>query len=358
MVKSSASRSDSQLEKELGLITVLGFTGYFLLVWDIVRFCKERHPGPGPGQRGQLGSLLLPGNHGGRSHRIPAALRAVPQREPLRHQRRAQSMAGHRSGPAERRAAGESHPGNVPPLRSQRRGHDGQRHHVQGPEHHARDRQGAQPTHRRAGPILQSFPRGDYPHTIELGDQFRKSGLDQSHPRAQACLELFQAVHGLPRHLGQHSGGMVFCQGHLDSVVHLENCSMPDRSIIAWDKDDCEELGLVKVDLLGLGMMAAIQDTLEVCRPGAGVDLAHLPKDDAPTYDAMCASDTIGVFQVESRAQMATLARLQPRCFYDVVVQVAMVRPGPIEGGLMHPYLARRQGWNRSPIWTNGCVQS
>ena len=118
---------------------------------------------------------------------------------------------------------------------------------------------------------------------------------------------------------------------------------MQGRSVIQWDKDDCEELGIVKVDLLGLGMMAVIQDTLEVCSErGREVDLAHLPKDDVATFDAMCRSDTIGVFQIESRAQMATLARLQPRCFYDVVVEVAVVRPGPIEGGLMHPYLARR----------------
>ena len=193
------------------------------------------------------------------------------------------------------------------------------------------------------------FHSGDFPHTIELEDQFRQAGLDQAHPRARACVELFQAVRGLPRHLGQHSGGMVFCQNRLDSVVPLENSSMPGRSVIQWDKDDCEELGIVKVDLLGLGMMAVIQDTLEVCSErGREVDLAHLPKDDAATFDAMCRSDTIGVFQIESRAQMATLARLQPRCFYDVVVEVAVVRPGPIEGGLMHPYLARRA--NLEPV--------
>ncbi len=145
------------------------------------------------------------------------------------------------------------------------------------------------------------FASGDYPHTLELQEQFERSGLSASHPRAGACLQVFQAMRGLPRHLGQHSGGMVFARGRLDSVVHLENCAMPDRSIIAWDKDDCEELGLVKIDLLGLGMMAVMQDTLQLCAErGRPLDLSAMDKADAPTYDTMCRSDTIGVFQIES----------------------------------------------------------
>ena len=188
------------------------------------------------------------------------------------------------------------------------------------------------------------FHSGDYQHTLKLQNQFRRSGLDETHPRAQACIELYGAIEGLPRHLGQHSGGMVICQGRLDSVVPLENSSMPNRTVLQWDKDDCEELGLVKIDLLGLGMMAVIQDTVELCsQRGRSADWTDLPTKDEPTYDAMCASDTIGVFQVESRAQMATLARLKPRKFYDVAIQVAIVRPGPIVGGLVHPYLARRE---------------
>jgi len=194
------------------------------------------------------------------------------------------------------------------------------------------------------------FHPGDFPETLELQDHFRQAGLEKNHPRASACLELFLAIRGLPRHLGQHSGGMVICQHRLDSVVPLENSSMPNRSVLQWDKDDCEDLGLVKIDFLGLGMMAVIQDTLELCsrRPQREIDWAHLNTEDVSTYDTMCASDTIGVFQVESRAQMATLARLKPRCLYDVAIQVAIVRPGPIEGGLMHPYLARRA--NPGPI--------
>jgi error-prone DNA polymerase len=149
----------------------------------------------------------------------------------------------------------------------------------------------------------------------------------------------------LPRHLGQHSGGMVICEGQLDAIVPLENATMPGRTVIQWDKDDCEELGIVKVDLLGLGMMAALQDAIEIChRRGRPVDLAKLPKDDPATYDMLCRADTVGVFQVESRAQMATLPRMKPREFYDLVIEVAIIRPGPIQGHLMHPYLARREG--------------
>jgi error-prone DNA polymerase len=158
----------------------------------------------------------------------------------------------------------------------------------------------------------------------------------------------------LPRHLGQHSGGMVICQGQLDSVVPLENASMPGRVVLQWDKDDCSDMGLVKVDLLGLGMMAALQDAIALVNhsgpaPGAGsrepiVDLAHLPPDDPAVYKMLQEADTIGVFQVESRAQMATLPRLHPERFYDLVVEVAIIRPGPIVGNMVHPYLNRRAG--------------
>src|SRR5216110_1994197 len=138
---------------------------------------------------------------------------------------------------------------------------------------------------------------------------------------------------------------MIICQNKLSSFVPLENASMPGRVVAQWDKDDCEDLGIVKVDLLGLGMMSVMQDAFELCRErGRPLDLAHIPKDDAPTYEMMQKADTIGVFQIESRAQMATLPRLQPKCFYDVVIEVAIIRPGPIQGDMVHPYLARRAG--------------
>src|SRR5437667_2088475 len=142
---------------------------------------------------------------------------------------------------------------------------------------------------------------------------------------------------------------MINCQNKLSSFVPLENASMPGRVVAQWDKDDCEDLGIVKVDLLGLGMMSVMQDALELCRhrerPGRpGLDLAHIPKDDEKTFEIMQHADTIGVFQIESRAQMATLPRMKPKCFYDVVIEVAIIRPGPIQGNMVHPYLNRRAG--------------
>ena len=138
---------------------------------------------------------------------------------------------------------------------------------------------------------------------------------------------------------------MIICQDKLSSFVPLENASMPGRVVAQWDKDDCEDLGIVKVDLLGLGMMSVMQDTFELCRErGRPLDLAHIPKDDAATYKMMQEADTIGVFQIESRAQMATLPRMKPKCFYDVVIEVAIIRPGPIQGDMVHPYLNRRAG--------------
>jgi len=154
----------------------------------------------------------------------------------------------------------------------------------------------------------------------------------------------------LPRHLGQHSGGMVICQGQLDSVVPLEPASMPGRVVVQWDKDDCHDLGIIKVDLLGLGMMAVLEDSIQLIRNNYGeeIDLAHLPQDDPKVYSALQKADTIGMFQIESRAQMSCLPRLRPRHFYDIVVQVAIIRPGPIVGQMVNPFLQRRLG--REPV--------
>jgi error-prone DNA polymerase len=175
------------------------------------------------------------------------------------------------------------------------------------------------------------------------------AGCDPRHPRLRKFAALWLAVQDLPRHLGQHSGGMVIAAGRLDDVVPLEPATMPGRVVIQWDKDDCAALGIVKVDLLGLGMMSVLQDSLSLVREtGADVDLAHLPPDDPEVYRALQAADTIGVFQVESRAQMATLPRIHPERFYDLVVQVAIIRPGPIVGNMVHPYVRRRRG--REPV--------
>jgi error-prone DNA polymerase len=154
------------------------------------------------------------------------------------------------------------------------------------------------------------------------------------------------AMLNLPRHLGQHSGGMVIAANHLDEVVPLEPASMPGRVVVQWDKDDCADLGIVKVDLLGLGMMAVLEECVELVsrHEGKAIDYAQLPADDPAVYRMLCAADTVGVFQVESRAQMATLPRMQPQRFYDLVVEVAIIRPGPIVGKMLNPYLSRRRG--------------
>jgi error-prone DNA polymerase len=185
---------------------------------------------------------------------------------------------------------------------------------------------------------------------VDPADTLRKrmvdAGCDLDHPTFRWFAELWTRMQDLPRHLGQHSGGMVVCQGQLDSVVPLENASMPGRVVLQWDKDDCSDMGLVKVDLLGLGMMAVLQDAITLV--DGAVDLAHLPPDEPAVYKMLQDADTIGVFQVESRAQMATLPRLHPERFYDLVVEVAIIRPGPIVGNMVHPYLNRRAG--REPV--------
>jgi len=175
--------------------------------------------------------------------------------------------------------------------------------------------------------------------------RFDQAGFDLRHPRIAHNLSLCQRIRSLPRHLGQHSGGMVVCAGMLNRVVPIERASMPGRTVIQWDKEDCADMGLIKVDLLGLGMMAALKETIELVPQhyNAHVDLAALPEDPL-VYETLCKADTVGMFQVESRAQMASIPHNAPARFYDLVVQVAIIRPGPIAGKMMHPYMRRRQG--------------
>ncbi|HUP40519.1 MAG TPA: error-prone DNA polymerase [Vicinamibacterales bacterium] len=196
----------------------------------------------------------------------------------------------------------------------------------------------------RLAKVMNQFEFVDPADTLHK--RMLEAGCDLDHPTFRWFAELWSRMQDLPRHLGQHSGGMVICQGQLDSVVPLENASMPGRVVLQWDKDDCSDMGLVKVDLLGLGMMAVLQDAITLV--DGAVDLAHLPPDDPAVYKMLQEADTIGVFQVESRAQMATLPRLHPERFYDLVVEVAIIRPGPIVGNMVHPYLNRRAG--REPV--------
>jgi error-prone DNA polymerase len=180
--------------------------------------------------------------------------------------------------------------------------------------------------------------------TDTMAHSFHHAGFDVRHPRIAKYLELCMRIQDLPRHLGQHSGGMVICQGQLNCVVPLERASMPGRTVVQWDKEDCADLGIIKVDLLGLGMMAVLKDCMELVprHYGETVDLAQLPEDEE-VYRTLQRADTVGMFQVESRAQMASLPRNHPTRFYDIVVQVAIIRPGPIVGKMMHPYMRRRQ---------------
>jgi len=180
-----------------------------------------------------------------------------------------------------------------------------------------------------------------------MGDEnSREAGVDLSDPLMARTLKLAEEMIGMPRHLGQHVGGFILTEGALHETVPIGNAAMPERSFIEWDKDDIDELGILKVDVLALGMLTCIRKCFDLMRVHYGVDhdLASIPPADEETYDMLCKGDSVGTFQVESRAQMNMLPRLKPRCFYDLVIEVAIVRPGPIQGDMVHPYLRRRSG--------------
>ena len=183
----------------------------------------------------------------------------------------------------------------------------------------------------------------------QLPARFREQGLDPESPRVAKWLAIAEALRGFPRHLTQHVGGFVISRGPLSRLVPVENAAMPERSVIQWDKDDLDALGLLKVDILALGMLCAIRKSLAIvaARRGRPFGLPDIPREDPAVYEMLCRADSMGVFQVESRAQMAMLPRLKPRNFYDLVVEVALVRPGPIQGDMVHPYLKRRHGKER-----------
>ena len=328
-----------QLEHELTLINKLGFAGYFLIVWDIVNFCRDEN-------------IMVQGRGSAANSAVCFCL-GITAVDAVEHELLFERFLSE---------GRKSWPDIDLDLPSGDR-----RERVIQEVYRRYGRWGAAMTAnvityrgrsaaREIGKVLNFpeslidrfsalFAHGDFPHTLELQAQMAQAGLPAEHPRAPTFAALYEKIRGLPRHLGQHSGGMIICQDKLGAIVPLENASMPNRSIAQWDKNDCADLGIIKVDLLGLGMMSVLQDTVELCaKRGCPVDLAKIPKDDKPTYESMCRADTIGVFQIESRAQMATLPRMKPACFYDVAIEVAIIRPGPIQGGLMHPYLARRCG--------------
>ena len=183
-------------------------------------------------------------------------------------------------------------------------------------------------------------------------DRLRELGLDPTEPRLAMTLRLIGEIIGFPRHLSQHVGGFVITRDRLDEICPIENAAMEDRTIIEWDKNDIDALGILKVDILALGMLTCIRKCFDLvaAQGGPRLSLENLPREDARTYDMLCAADAVGVFQVESRAQLNFLPRMQPRIFYDLVIEVAIIRPGPIQGGMVHPYIRRRQGLEQPEI--------
>jgi error-prone DNA polymerase len=328
-----------QLEEELSLITKLRFPGYFLIVWDIVNFCREHN-------------IMVQGRGSAANSAVCFCLGITPVDPVSNHLVFERFLNESRKGWPDidlDLPSGDRREAVIQEI-YRRYGKHGAAMTANVISYRGRS------AAREIGKALNFSPSvidrfshlfasGDFPHTLELESQIEQAGLPKNHPRMPAFIRLYHAIYGLPRHLGQHSGGMIICQNKLSSFVPLENASMPGRVVAQWDKDDCEDLGIVKVDLLGLGMMSVMQEAFELCRErGRPLDLAHIPKNDPATFEMMQRAYTIGVFQIESRAQMATLPRMKPECFYDVVIEVAIIRPGPIQGDMVHPYLARRAG--------------
>ena len=332
-------RARKQVEHELALIAKLGFAGYFLIVWDIIRFCKEHDilvQGRGSAANSAVcycleitaidpvGMELLFERFLSESRNewpdIDLDLPSEEKRE------QAIQYVYRRYG-----ELGAAMTANVITYRGKSA---------------ARETGKAlgfdEDTLGRLSSLVSQWEwRGQ---TDTMVHSFQHAGFDIRHPRIAKYLELSMRILDLPRHLGQHSGGMVICHGQLNHVVPLERASMPGRTVVQWDKEDCADLGIIKVDLLGLGMMAVLKDCLELipAHYGERIDLAQLPEDEE-VYRVLQKADTVGMFQVESRAQMASLPRNCPERFYDLVVQVAIIRPGPIVGQMMHPYMRRRQ---------------
>jgi error-prone DNA polymerase len=334
-------KAEKQIERELALIEKLKLPGYFLIVWDIVRFCNSANilvQGRGSAANsavcyalgitavdavgmGLLFERFL-SEERGEWPDIDLDLPSGDQRE------RAIQYVYERYG-----KRGAAMTANVITYRGKSAAREIGKALSFDPE-----------TLGRLASLVSAWEYKDSDDTME--NHFRDAGFDLNHPKIRKFFELCIQAQDLPRHLGQHSGGLVVCQGQLDSVVPLEQASMPNRVVVQWDKEDCADLGIVKIDLLGLGMMAVLEESLQIISTHYGdeVDLSHLPQNDEKVYKTLQKADTVGMFQIESRAQMACLPRLMPKEFYDIVVQVAIIRPGPIVGKMVHPYLARRQG--------------
>ncbi len=326
-----------QLEHELHMINKLNLGGYFLIVWDIARFCR-------------VNGILCQGRGSAANSAVcyclgitavdPIRLKLLFERfiseerqEPpdididIAHNRREEVIQYVYA------KYGRDHAGMVCEIIAYR----------------------GRSAVRDVGKTL-GFSQSDIDRLAKLLDHFSDSSeieqrlqeakLDSNHHRVRHLVELVKEIRRFPRHLGIHVGGMIITKKPLSEIVPIENATMPDRSVIQWDKDDCGDVGMVKIDLLGLGMLSLIDIAIRLVRERHDVmiDPARLTYDDPKVYDLLCSGDTVGVFQVESRAQMNTLPRHRPRCFYDLVIEVALIRPGPIQGDMVHPYLRRRSG--------------
>lgn len=333
-------KAKKQAEHELALITKLGFAGYFLIVWDIIRFCQQH-------------DILVQGR-GSAANSVVCYCLGITAIDPIEMDLLFERFL------SESRNEWPDIDLDLPSedKREQAIQYVYQRYGELGAAMTAnvityRDKSAARDTGKALGFDVDTLGRlsslvGQWEwrgKTDTMAHTFHHAGFDICHPRIAKYIELSMRIRDLPRHLGQHSGGMVICQGQLNNFVPLERASMPGRTVVQWDKEDCADLGIIKVDLLGLGMMAVIHDCLELipAHYGDKVDLAYLPQEDE-VYKVLQKADTVGMFQIESRAQMASLPRNNPKKFYDLVVQVAIIRPGPIVGQMMHPYMRRRQG--------------
>jgi len=349
------ARAQSQLEKELNMIEKLELAGYFLIVRDIIQFCKRE-------------KILVQGRGSAANSAVCYAL-SITAVDPVKME-----LLFERFLSEER--------GEWPDIDLDLPSGD-QREKVIQHVYETYGSRGAAMTAnvityrerssaREAGKALGFSPEqidriakqvgqwtfGEIREREKLHDDLRNAGLDPDEPRVEHFLRIWMKMLNLPRHLGQHSGGMVMARGRLDEIVPLEPASMPGRVVIQWDKDDCADLGIIKVDLLGLGMLSAIEQMIPMIaeHETTDVDLAHLPPDDPKVYKMLNEADTVGLFQVESRAQMSSLPRHKPKCFYDIVVQVAIIRPGPIVGGMVNPFFDRRQG--KKPVeYPHPCLE-
>jgi error-prone DNA polymerase len=338
------AKATQQAERELRLIKRLGLAGYFLIVWDIVRFCKDNGiliQGRGSAANSvvcyaleitivdSVGLDLLferfLSEERGEWPDIDLDLPSETDRE------RAIQYVYQRYG-----ELGAAMTANVTTYRNRSASREAGK--ALGFD---------QETAGRLASLVGAWEWKGPSDTLE--NTFKAAGFDMRNARIAKYLEMCERMQNLPRNLSQHSGGMVICQGHLDSVVPIERASMAGRTVVQWDKDDCSDMKIIKVDLLGLGMLAVLADCLELVPKhyGVGLDYAQLPQDDA-VYKSIQEADTVGLFQIESRAQMSALPRTKPKCFADLSMQVAIIRPGPVTGKFVNPYIERRLG--RQPV--------